>query len=320
MTIKEAILQSLEDLGNISNYMTVYNHIVAKKYYDFGASKTPASTISAQLGEFVRNGDVRVRRIKEAGGTYSYYLTKNEEKLGIDLVYSATELATKSAEKQKTYDERDLHILLSTYLKSTNIYSKTIFHEQSNYGKDTNQIWTHPDMIGIQFLNLQSKASQNLIKAVNQVETFKISSYEIKKEINSDNELKKAFFQAVSNSSWSNYGYLVAFEFSESLSQEMERLNHAFGIGILELSANPYQSKILFQPKYKEIDFKMIDKLCKINKEFEKFVEQIEKIMTAEERYLNATEREFSEFCDKYFLNESEVDNYLKQRHIPIEQ
>ena len=68
----------------------------------------------------------------------------------------------------------------------------------------------------------------------------------------------------MSNSSWSNYGYLVAFEFSESLSQEMERLNHAFGIGILELSANPYQSKILFQPKYKEIDFKMIDKLCKM--------------------------------------------------------
>lgn len=320
MTIKEAILQSMEDLGNISNYMAICNHINAKKYYDFSAAKTPASTISAQLGEFIRNGDVRVKRIKESGGTYSYYLTKNEEKLGIDILNTAEDITPKAVEKQKSYDERDLHMLLSSYLKSANIYSKTIFHEQSYYGKDSNQIWTHPDMIGIQFLNLQSKASQNLLKAVNQVETFKISSYELKKEINSDNELKKAFFQAVSNSSWSNYGYLVALEFNDSLSQEMERLNNAFGIGIMELNANPYLTRILFPSKFKEIDFKMVDKLCKINKEFEKFIEQIEKLMTAEERYLKATEREFDEFCDKYFSNESEVEEYRKVKHLPVKQ
>jgi len=59
------------------------------------------------------------------------------------------------------------------------------------------------------------------------VDTFKISSYELKREINSDAELKKAFFQAVSNSSWANYGYLVALEFSGTLKDEMERLNLA---------------------------------------------------------------------------------------------
>jgi len=321
MTLKEAVIKSLEDIGGLTNYSEVLNHIVGQKYFDFGAGKTPGSTVSASLGDFIRNGDTRVKRIKQDGGTYSYYLTKNEQNIGIDILSGATEtVVTKvvKVDKTKTYDERDLHKLLSSYLKNTGIYSKTIFHEQSN-GKDNNQIWTHPDMVGIKFLNLQTKASQNFLKSINRVDTFKLSSYEIKKEINSDSELKKAFFQAVSNSSWANYGYLVAFEFSDSLTEEMERLNQSFGIGVIELNPNPYQSKILFPAKFRNLDFKTIDKLCKINKEFEKFIEQTEKLMTAEDRYYKSTEKELDEFCDDYFANDSEVEKYCKDNHIPTE-
>ena len=32
MTIKEAILKSLEDLNNLTNYMEVYNHIIKNNY------------------------------------------------------------------------------------------------------------------------------------------------------------------------------------------------------------------------------------------------------------------------------------------------
>src|SRR4030095_12023267 len=317
MTIKEAILKSFDDINGLTNYMEIYNHIVAKKYYDFGDAKTPSATISALLGDFIRKGDTRVKRIKKSDGSYSYYLTKNEQNIGIDTLTKITEvIAPKKINKTETYGERDLHKLLSSYLKNTGIYSKTIFHEQSTYNKDNIQIWTHPDMVGIRFLNLHTKASQNFLKAINRVDTFKLSSYEIKKEINSDSELKKAFFQAVSNSSWANYGYLVAFEFSDSLIEEMERLNQSFGIGIIELNANPYQSKILFQPKERDIDFKTMDKLCKMNKEFEKFIEQTEKLMTAEERYYKATEKELDEFCDRYFINDTEIEKYCKEKYI----
>ena len=223
MTIKEAILKSLDNINDLTTYMDVYNHIVKNNFYDFGTAKTPASTISALLGDFIRNGDSRVKRIKQEGGTYAYYLTKNEQNIGIDILSGETETKTTKitkTTKTKTFEERDLHKLLSSYLKNSGTYSKTIFHGQSN-GKDNNQIWTHPDMVGIKFLNLQTKASQNFLKSINRVDTFKMSSYELKKEINSDSELKKAFFQAVSNSSWANYGYLVAFEFSDSLNEEM---------------------------------------------------------------------------------------------------
>ncbi len=218
-----------------------------------------------------------------------------------------------------TYDERDLHKLLSTFLKNVGVYSKTIFHEQSN-GKDSNQIWTHPDMVGIKFLNLQTRASQNFLKSINRIDTFKLSSYELKKEISSDSELKKAYFQAVSNSSWANYGYLVAFEFNDSLTDEIERLNQSFGIGVIKLHANPYQSKIIFTAKYRDLDFKTIDKLCKINKDFEKFIEQTEKLMTASEKYVSGAEKELNDFCDGYFATDSEIEQYCKDRQIPIEQ
>jgi len=319
MTIKEAILKSLDDINGLTNYMEVHDHIIKNGYYDFGKAKTPPATISALLGDFIRNGDTRVKRIKQENGSYAYYLTKNEQDIGIEILSGTTETTSVKLPKvkAKSYNERDLHRLLSSYLKNTKIYSKTIFHEQSKYGKDNNQIWTHPDMVGVKFLNLQTKVSQNFLKSINRVDTFKLSSYEIKKEINSDTELKKAYFQAVSNSSWANYGYLVAFEFSDSLSDEMERLNQSFGIGIIELNANPYQSKILFPAIYKDLDFKTIDKLCKINKEFEQFIEQTDRLMTAQERYYKSTEKELDEFCDGYFENDSEVEKYCKEKNIP---
>jgi len=318
MTIKEAILQSLEDLKRIANYMEIYDHIIKNNYYDFKYAKTPASTISASLGDFIRLGDSRVKRIKGKGGTFSYYLTKFEREIDIeDVVIPATE--TKPKRKYKTYQERDLHLLLSSYLKHQDLYSKTIFHEKST-GNDNHQKWIHPDMVGIDFLNLQSKSTQTLLKVINKADAFKISSYEIKKEINTDYELKKTFFQAVSNSSWANYGYLVAFEISDSLNEEMERLSQSFGIGVIELKANPFESKILYPSKYKELDFKTIDKLCKINKDFDRFIEQIEKLLTASERYAKSTERELIYFCDKFLTNDTEIENYCHEKNISIEK
>jgi len=37
----------------------------------------------------------------------------------------------------------------------------------------------------------------------------------------------------------------------------------------LNLKSNPYESKILFQAKYRDLDFKTIDKLCKVNERYE---------------------------------------------------
>ena len=319
MTITEAILKSLEDIKNLMTHSEVYKHIIQNKYYSFDKGKTPEATISANLGSFIRNNDSRVKRVKGDGNFYLYYLAKYEQ--NIDMSNSGTLINKVKNKKNKVaYNERDLHKLLSSYLKNKNIYSKTILHEESKNSKDEHQKWIHPDMIGIEFLSLTSKVNQAFIKVLNQVETFKITSYEIKKEINTDYELKKCYFQAVSNSSWANYGYLVAHEISDSLKDEMERLNQSFGIGVIELKSNPYESKILFQSKYRELDFKTIDKLCRVNKKYETFIELTEKILSASEKYYQSTERELEDFCDDYFENDSEIEIYCKLKYIDYEE
>jgi hypothetical protein len=320
MTTKEAILKSLDDLKNKVNNSEIYEHIIRRDYYNFGSAKPPKSTISAQLGDFIRKNDSRVKRIKGKSGVFYYYLSKYEDIIEFENNETIKTKTTKQELKSKqSYNERDLHKLLSSYLKNKNIYSKTILHEESKNSKDDHQKWIHPDMIGIEFLNLTSKVNKAFMKILNKADTFKITSYEIKKEINTDYELKKSYFQAVSNSSWANYGYLVAFEISDNLKDEMERLNQSFGIGIIELKSNPYESRILFQAKFKELDFKTIDKLCKVNEKYEKFIELTERILTIDERNYKSIENELNQFCDDYFVNDSQIEQYCKDKLIPYD-
>ena len=101
--------------------------------------------------------------------------------------------------------------------------------------------------------------------------------------------------------------------------EEMERLNKAFGIGIIKLNSNPFQSKILFQSRFRDLDFKTIDKLCNMNDRFKQFVSSIDNIMNAKEQYLSGTMKEFEQFCDKYFTNDSETEQYCIDKNIPKE-
>lgn len=318
MTIKESILKVLEDNKGSYTYLEILNFIDEKKYIDWTNSKTPSDTIGAQLGHFIRQKDTRVKRIKGKKG-FEYYLSKYEREINLSEIIEKEEIASKK-ENNKKYQERDLHKLLSSYLKSQDIFSKTIFHEKSANNKDDHQKWIHPDMIGINFLNLKNKKNNALLKVINKADSFNLMSYEIKREINSDYELKKSFFQAVSNSSWANYGFLVAFEISGTLMDEMERLSQSFGIGIIEIKSNPYESKILFQAKYKELDFKTMDKLCEINKEFESFIGQTETMLTAPDKYVNGTRKEFEDFCDDYFKTDSDIEKYCLEKNIPFEE
>lgn len=316
MTIKEAIFKSLEDLKKPVNANEIYQHIVNQNYYQFDKGKTPKNTISAQLGEFIRKNDSRVKRIKGNKNIYLYYLAKYEQNLNTNEIVS--DITETKYRKKETYKERDLHILLSSYLKNKNICSKTILHEESQKSKDDYQKWIHPDMIGIEFLNLSSKVNKAFMRAVDRLDTFNLYSFEIKKEIKTDYELKKNYFQTVSNSSWANYGYLVAFEINDNLKDEIQRLNESFGIGIIKLKPNPFESEILFQSKYKNLDFKTIDKLCNVNRNFENFIELVEKILTANEKYYNSVKKELNDFCDNYFEKDSEIEKYCKEHHIPI--
>jgi len=192
-----------------------------------------------------------------------------------------------TAEKgERGYRERDLHPLLTYYARMyMNVYTKTIFHERSKKRKFSQ--WLHPDMVGVSFPKWEKEVLE-LAKTLGRSNIL-LYSFEIKKSLTFSN-LREAFFQAVSNSSWANEGYLVAAYISEEddFLEELERLSNSFGIGIIQLNpTDPDASGILYRAKRKErIDWATVNKLCEENSEFKNFLKGINNdIRTNEVRF-----------------------------------
>ena len=328
MKRKEAVLKALKEFKKApASPEEVYKEIINKGYVDFeGVSNPTGGVVSKILGDFIRSGDSRVKRIRRKSFEYylSEYSEKIEDKLELEIIQENNEVATDSADKN-SFSEKDLHKLLSTFLNGKNIISKTIDHNKSSKKGKENLKWIHPDLIGVELIEFQVPVSRKLSSSLNNSNRFNFYSYEIKQEITSDYQLKKSYFQALSNSFWSNYGYLVALTISDSdlLRKEMERLNKSFGIGIIELKANPFESKILYPSRYKELDLNSIDKLCEVNKDFKTFMEAFERYLNAKEDWIiTSSKNELKNSGDEYFESSDEeaIKKYCKAKGIPFEE
>ncbi|MBQ3771122.1 MAG: hypothetical protein II834_04245 [Bacteroidaceae bacterium] len=219
-------------------------------------------------------------------------------------------------EHQKDFDERSLHKIFCSFLRTRNNYAKTIFHEKSSSKSDANQKWVHPDIVSVQFDNFKNDATLSLLKATEPKETIHIYSYELKKRIETDYQLKQYYFQALSNSSWANFGYLVAFEINEDLHEEIERLNNAFGIGVILMQVN--DSKILFPAREKALDYTTIEKLNNLNSDFCEFITKLSKVLNATKDYTNDALNSFEKICDEIFVSDEEQEAYCKEHNIPF--
>ena len=246
-------------------------------------------------------------------------ITRYEEE--IESLISGSVAVTTIEKKQepepvKSFDERSLHKLFCSYLRTRSIYAKTIFHEKSSSRVDTAQKWVHPDIVGVQFEEFKNDATLSLLKATEPKETVHLYSYELKKKIESDYQLKQYYFQALSNSNWANFGYLVAFEISDGLDEEMERLNNAYGIGIIQMQDGNWT--ILYPAREKALDYNTIEKLNNLNRDFCTFIDKISKVLNAPEKYVKEAKDSFESTCDKIFESDEEQEKYCKEHNIPF--
>ncbi|MGL4450141.1 MAG: hypothetical protein ACRCTZ_02980 [Sarcina sp.] len=110
------------------------------------------------------------------------------------------------------------------------------------------------------------------------INPFKLFSFEMKIKITLST-LREYYFQAVSNSSWANEGYLVALEIDEDedLMNELIRLNNSFGIGLIKLNKEEVtSSEIILQARIKgNLDWDTIDRLIEENSDFKTFVDDV---------------------------------------------
>lgn len=244
------------------------------------------------------------------------YASEIESLLGNSKSVPVAKVQDKGSTESQCYDERSLHKLFCSYLRTRNIYSKTIYHEKSSTKVDSAQKWVHPDIIGVEFEEFSNDATLSLLKATEPKESVHIYSYELKKKIESDYQLKQYYFQALSNSSWANYGYLVAFEINDDLTDEMERLNNAFGIGIIHMQAN--DSRILFPARKNQLDYVTIEKLNNLNKDFNIFISKLSKVINATKEYTTDAKSSFEKICDNIFKSDEEFEDYCKSHNIPF--
>ncbi|WQW66746.1 hypothetical protein KVL18_00450 [Helicobacter pylori] len=290
--------------------------------------KILSHSLGSQLGEHnIKEEDKQFYVARKEGKTFFYWLKSCEREFPPQETPDAKEEdneqseCSDATEKQKTsFHERVLHPLLVKFLSEDpnfRLLCKTIRHEECKKDKKGKGEWNYPDIVGVYFP--QNDRHKNY-----KVETLeflqhtgqkrhKLFSFELKKELNFSN-LKASYFQAVSNSSWANEGYLVVKNIKEDVLDELRRLNQSFGIGVIKLESEISNSKILLPAKEREIDIPTLNMLVKQSpKDFEPFMANINKQI---EKGLD-TAIEIEGFDE--VLNDEAMQKYIKDKGIKAE-
>lgn len=175
--------------------------------------------------------------------------------------------------------EHAMYPLLSLYLwEEFGVYSKRIDEKRSSNKRGPNgNRWLYPDVVGME--DLGAEWHQEVRDCVNQYsdKRTKLWSFEAKLLINRSN-VRECFFQAVSNSSWANFGYLVAAEIEgQDTLKELRMLFAAHGIGLIKLDTdNPAESQVLIPARERdEIDWDMANRLATENRDFLDYVKLV---------------------------------------------
>jgi len=272
------------------------------------SGKTPVNTLSATLSTDVKHNNNST--FKKVSDKPSKYIINNMASIPSNNNETISFIGKKSKNIQCKFTERDLHIILSSYVRANEHFgclTKTIYHELSKKRKSGINKWLHPDIVGVHFPF--ESYTENTLKLFDilKVNPYKLYSFELKKELNFSN-LRECYFQAVSNSSWAHEGYLVALNLSDGtdLIDEIRRLNNAFGVGVIRLNQEHFmQSEILFSAKERDsLDWDTVNRLVAENPDFRKFLDDLMEDITV---------GKVKSTYDKIFTTEEDAQEYFNK-------
>jgi hypothetical protein len=251
---------------------------------DFSTTgKTPWATIAAYCYTDINNNADNSTVVQTSERPTQFFLRRLASQIDLQKVQKQkdTEIAKKEKIETKKFNERDLHTLLVAYAFGDSHFKanlKTIFHENSFKATKGQNEWLHPDLVGVYFPFRDYKSETLEIQSYLSITSIKLFSFELKISLSFSN-LRQSYFQAVSNSSWANEGYLVTLNFDDdpTFKDEVRRLNNAFGIGIIKLNPeNIFESEILFPSRInQEIDWDTVNRLTNENTDFSDFLKLI---------------------------------------------
>ena len=235
--------------------------------------------IVAEIGAQRPRLQKRYLHIKTTEGRpRKFYYTESSDSAEVEQA-ERLEPASAMSSGSKKLSEQDLYPLLSAFLSSElELYSKRIDEKRSRNSQGTGgNKWLPPDLVGLEDLSRDwHREIQDSVQLYGD-KKCKLWSFEVKMLINRSN-LREAFFQAVSNSSWANFGYLVANEISgvDTL-KELRMLSSLHGIGFIQLSHEAdKESQIMIPAKERsEINWDIANRLAQENTDFLNYIKVI---------------------------------------------
>ncbi|MCS6795331.1 MAG: hypothetical protein RMJ97_04420 [Raineya sp.] len=240
----------------------VLSHVSAKDCSELQRVKVPASAIARCITKY-SSGVTPILGIADSEkASFKRYYLLNSNHNAINL------------------KEIDLHPILAKYLYNQGIYAKTIQASKNIKRGEKTLVWTNPDMVGVKPVILQwnsffQKEVEKL--GIFSTKVLEFYSFEIKVKIDKSN-LVESYFQAVSNSSWANFNYLVTADLDnqKSFIQELKRLNKGYGIGVILLDAkHPEHSSVIVEAREKEVaEINFMNFLSTYNTDFLKFMNE----------------------------------------------
>lgn len=239
------------------------------------ALQTEADLLQQLVAEIGANRPAITKRHPQVrtteGRPRRYYWSEQSEEAEIAAVDDGV---SEDASRDETpgLSEHDLYPLLAEYLKSElGLHTHRIDEKRSSNrrGPQGNR-WLFPDVVS--FEDLTADWTQEVKACVSEAggQKSRLWSFEVKILLNRSN-VREAYFQTVSNSSWANFGYLVAGEVegTETL-KELRMLAALHGIGLIKLdSENPAESQILIPSRERaDTDWASCNRLAAENSDF----------------------------------------------------
>lgn len=304
-------------------YKQIWKNAESQKFVQKLGSKgqTPEHTLRVSISGDIREKKENSKFKKLDTKPTTFWLKERENELPpLEILkQKIQEAQEQEIEKKDKFEERDLHPLLINFLinednndDNFNIRAKTLYHEKCIKSKKGKGIWNYPDIVGVSFPfdNEEMKEETlNLLQNINQIK-YKLYSFELKIRVNFSN-LKECYFQAVSNSSWANEGYLVVFDIDEEIIDELKRLNASFGIGVIQLDIENLKPKVILPSSQRELDIETLNMLVKDSPDFKDFIEDIN-------RHIKAKAGKLGNIADRFdkVFNREELEKYIKEKHI----
>lgn len=180
-----------------------------------------------------------------------------------------------TGERDERKLEQELYPVLTAYCKSIGIKTKRIDEKRSKHtGKNSNE-WLHTDVVGYKDIAENFEEITKKVMSNYSQERGCLYAFEVKRGTILKSDVRSYVLETIANSSWANYSYLVAENIAEDAQDELALMCSSFKMGVIKLNRDTAEGTVIFPAPKTLLDWDMINRIAKTNKDFEQYLNNI---------------------------------------------